>query len=90
MPATTKIKHNVRSDKDIAHDIRQALKLDSDVPDERISVQVRKGIVTLEGNVDVSLQKEAAAADAKKVSGVSSVDNQINVGGPVPGWTPSR
>lgn len=90
MPATSKTKHDVRSDDDIAQDIRQALKLDSDVPDERISVEVRNGMVTLDGNVDESLQKEAATADAKKVSGVSSVDNRINVGGPVPGWTPSR
>lgn len=77
MPATTQTKHTGRPDDDIARDIRQALKLDSDVPDERISVQVHSGIATLEGNVDSSLQKEAAAADAKKVSGVHSVVNQI-------------
>jgi osmotically-inducible protein OsmY len=77
MPATTKIKHAGRPDDDIARDIRQALKLDSDVPDERISVQVHSGIATLEGNVESSLQKEAAAADAKKVNGVRTVMNQI-------------
>jgi peptidoglycan/xylan/chitin deacetylase (PgdA/CDA1 family) len=69
MPATTKIKHAGRLDDDTARDIRQALKLDSDAPDERISVQVHSGIATLDGNVDSSLQKEAAAADAKKVNG---------------------
>lgn len=77
MPTTTKIKHAGRSDQNIAQDIREALKLDSDVPDERISVQVHNGIATLEGNVDSSLQKEAAGADAKKVSGVRSIMNQI-------------
>ncbi|MGP0072822.1 MAG: BON domain-containing protein [Bryobacteraceae bacterium] len=77
MPATTKIKHAGRLDDDIARDIRQALKLDSDVPDERISVQVHSGIATLEGNVESNLQKEAAAADAKKVNGVRTVMNQI-------------
>jgi osmotically-inducible protein OsmY len=76
MPATAK-KHTGRLDDDIARDIRQALKLDSDVPDERISVQVHSGIATLDGNVDSSLQKEAAAADAKKVNGVHGVVNQI-------------
>lgn len=90
MPATSRTKHIIRSDNDIAQDIRQALKLDSDVPDERISVQVHSGVVTLEGNVDASLQKEAAAADATKVNGVSTVQNRINVGGPVPGWAPSH
>lgn len=79
MPATSKTKHSVRPDDDITRDVRQALKLDSDVPDQRISVQVRNGIVTLDGNVDASLQKEAAAEDAKKVSGVRSVINQIKV-----------
>lgn len=90
MAATGKIRHGTRPDDDIARDVRQALKLDSDVPDERISIQVQNGVVTLEGNVESSLQKEAAAADAKKVNGVSGVDNRINVGEPVPGWSPSR
>ncbi len=77
MPATARVKHAGRPDEDIAHDIRQALKLDSDIPDERISVQVHSGIATLEGNVDSRLQKEVAAADAKKVNGVRDVINQI-------------
>lgn len=77
MPAPTKTKHRGRPDDDIAQDILQALKLDSDVPHERISVQVHKGIVTLEGNVDSSLQKEAASTNAKKVTGVRSIMNQI-------------
>lgn len=77
MPAKSKTKHSVRSDDDITRDVQQALKLDSDVPDERISVQVHNGIVTLDGNVDANLQKEAAAEDAKKVAGVRSVMNQI-------------
>lgn len=79
MPATSKTKHSVRSDDDITRDVQQALKLDSDVPDERISVQVHNGIVTLDGNVDANLQKEAAAEDATKVAGVRSVINQIKV-----------
>jgi len=79
MPPTAKTKHAGRPDDDIAHNIRQALKLDSDVPDERISVQVHSGIATLEGNVDSNLQKEAAAADAKKVTGVRTVINQIKL-----------
>jgi osmotically-inducible protein OsmY len=51
---------DARPDAAIAWDIRQALKFDSDVPDERISVQVHDGLVTLEGNVEARLQKEAA------------------------------
>ena len=90
MVSKGKPKHGARLDEDIVRDIRKALKLDNDVPDDRISVQVHNGLATLEGNVEASFQKEAAEADAKKVNGVSGVINRINVGAPVPGWAASR
>lgn len=77
MPAKRKAKPGARPDEDIARDIRHAFKLDSDVPDEHISVQVHSGWVTLEGNVEARLQTEAAEADAKKVRGVLGIDNRI-------------
>jgi len=79
MTPKSKSQSDTRPDAAIAWDIRQALKLDSDVPDERISVQVHAGLVTLEGNVEARLQKEAAEADALKVKGVRGVTNRINV-----------
>ncbi len=78
MTTKSKSQSDARPDAAIASDIRQALKLDSDVPDERITVQVDAGLVTLEGNVDASLQKEAAEADALKVKGVGGVTNRIH------------
>ena len=79
MPAKGKTKHGARLDDDIARDIRQALKLDSDVPDERIRVQVHNGLATLEGNVEANLQKFTAESDARKVKGVVDVVNRITV-----------
>ena len=70
---------DARLDSVIAANVRQALKLDSDVPDERITVQVHDGLVTLDGTVDADLQKEAAEADAHKVKGVRGVTNRIHI-----------
>ena len=79
MTTKSRIKQGALQDEDIARYIRQALKLDSDVPDERITVQVHNGLATLEGNVSATLQKEAAEADARKVRGVLDVTNLIDV-----------
>ena len=79
MPAKGKTKRGARLDDDIARDIRQALKLDSDVPDERIRVQVHNGVATLEGNVEANLQKATAESDTRKVKGVVDVVNRITV-----------
>jgi len=66
-------------DSDIARNIRQALKLDNDVPDERISVEVSHGLATLEGIVETNLQKETAEADVRRVKGVRDVMNRIGL-----------
>jgi osmotically-inducible protein OsmY len=79
MATKTKAKHDARPDDQIALDIRRAMKLDSDVPDERIRVEVHNGLTTLEGSVDRSFQKEAAEDDAIKVKGVRGVTNRIEV-----------
>ena len=79
MPAKGKTKGGARLDDDIARDIRQALKLDSDVPDERIRVQVHNGVATLEGNVEANLQKATAESVARKVKGVVDIVNRITV-----------
>jgi osmotically-inducible protein OsmY len=72
-------KHAGRPDDEIARDIQQSLRLDDDVPDERITIEVNRGKVTLRGNVDNSFQKDAAESDAKKIKGVRAVANEIYV-----------
>lgn len=72
-------KSNTRADEQIAEDVQRALRLDNDVPDERIRVEVNDGMITLEGSVDQSVQKEAAQDAANKVLGVRGVSNRIVV-----------
>jgi osmotically-inducible protein OsmY len=76
------LKLEVRPDDEIAHDVRQALKLDNDVPDERITVKVEDGVVTLAGHVEATLQKQTAEEDSRKVKGTRKILNRIEVEGP--------
>lgn len=70
------------ADKDIAENIRSALVLDSQVPDDRITVRVVNGYVTLIGNVDWYYQKDAAEDDAAMVLGVQGISNKITINQP--------
>lgn len=79
MTTKSKAQPGERLDEEIARDVRQSLKLDSEVPDDRIKVSVDGGRVTLEGFADKSLEKEAAETDARKVKGVRAVINRIEV-----------
>ena len=72
----------LRSDTDIAADIRSALALDYQVPDDRISVSVVDGFVTLTGNVDWYYQQDSAEDDAAMILGVKGVDDEIVVNQP--------
>ena len=72
------------SDKKLADDeiAARALRLlhcDAAIPDDRISVKVEHGIVTLSGNVDWDYQRIEAEYDVRKLSGVRSVINDITV-----------
>ena len=69
----------MRSDEDIANDVMASLLLDSQVPDDRIAVNVLYGSVTLTGTVDWYYQRRAATYDAARIRGVQSVDNDIVV-----------
>jgi len=71
-----------RSDADIAADIRSALALDYQVPDDRINVGVMDGFVTLIGNVDWYYQRDAAEDDAAMIPGVKDIDDDITVNQP--------
>jgi osmotically-inducible protein OsmY len=79
MTARSKTLHALRTDEEVALSIRQALRMDNDVPDEKIKVQVHDAVATLEGSVDNDLQKETAEADARRIRGVRAVVNRIEV-----------
>jgi osmotically-inducible protein OsmY len=63
----------------IAGNVRDALTLDFDVPEERIDSVVRDGVVTLSGKVDYWTQREAAHDAVARLGGVRNVNNHIAV-----------
>jgi osmotically-inducible protein OsmY len=69
----------VRSDADVAADVRSALVLDYQVPDDRLYVSVVNGYVTLSGNVDWYYQRDAAEDDAAMILGVQGLSDEIIV-----------
>jgi osmotically-inducible protein OsmY len=58
----------------------ESLGLDPRIPDSlEIAVSANDGIVTLRGTVERFSQRRAAVQDAKKVTGVYDVDDQLKV-----------
>jgi len=68
-----------RSDTEIAHAALSALKWTTTVPEERITVTVKGGQVTLNGTVDWQYQKDAAGRAVRDLTGVGAVINLIGV-----------
>ena len=69
----------LRTDAQIAADVRSMLTLDLEVPDTRITVSVLDGVVTLGGDVDYYFQRDAAEDDAASILGVRDVISNIAV-----------
>jgi osmotically-inducible protein OsmY len=67
------------SDDQIAQRAIDVLGWDTMVPSGSIQVMVRDGLVTLTGNADWYYQKESAAGDVRKLSGVRGVINNIEI-----------
>ena len=68
-----------RSDTDIAHAAVNALRWDTEVPDEKLTVKVENGWVTLKGETEWNYQKTAAERDVRYLAGVKGISNQIAV-----------
>jgi osmotically-inducible protein OsmY len=66
-----------KTDPEIVHDVVEALRLHSHVPDNRLIVHVRDGVVTLEGALPWHFQRESAELAAQAVAGVRDVVNLI-------------
>jgi osmotically-inducible protein OsmY len=69
----------LRSDEQIAADVRSMLALDLDVPNTRITLSVLDGVVTLSGDVDYFFQRDDAEDDAASIAGVRDVIDTIAV-----------
>ena len=68
-----------RTDTEIAQVAVAALKWNTVVPKDRISVTVANGWLTLGGNLDWQYQKDAAARAVRELMGVKGVTNNITV-----------
>jgi osmotically-inducible protein OsmY len=70
----------VYTDDEIYDYVRRRLASDQIVKGGAIEVEVRQGVVTLKGTVEQEKQKERATKVAKKVNGVKSVNNELQIG----------
>jgi osmotically-inducible protein OsmY len=68
-----------RTDTEIAHAALAALKWNTIVPNERVTVTVKGGQLTLNGTLDWQFQKDAAARAVGNLTGVTAVINHIIV-----------
>lgn len=66
-----------RSDTEIAHAALEALKWDTEVPEERLTIRVEDGFIVLQGKVDWYYQKTAAERAVRFLTGVKGVLNQM-------------
>lgn len=77
---TVKIPSNqARSDTDIAHAVANALKWDTEVPDEKVKARIDNGWIWLEGEVEWQFQKLAAERAVRNLTGVKGVTNTIEL-----------
>ena len=67
------------SDEEIARRILDVFAWDVTIPNDKLTVKVEKGYVTLNGTLDWYYQKEAARKAAGKIAGVMGVNNRIQI-----------
>jgi hyperosmotically inducible periplasmic protein len=76
---------NPMTDDTITDQVRLKLTSDPDVKGGALQVDVKSGVVTLSGSVELPKQRDKAEKIARKVKGVKSVVNKIEVKARVPG-----
>ena len=69
----------MRSDNDIKRDVESEIRWDPDIKSDDIAVAVKDGVVTLTGFVRSYIEKYEAERDAKRVSGVVALANDLEV-----------
>jgi osmotically-inducible protein OsmY len=69
----------IRTDSEIKRDVEEELKYDAGVDSTDIGVSVKNGVVSLTGFVRSYSQKLQAEMDAKRISGVMAVANDLEV-----------
>lgn len=75
----TLVAQGTPNDDRIYDDVRRRLADDADVKGAAIEVTITKGAITLKGRVHDEKAREKATRIAKKVKGVTTVDNQLKL-----------
>ena len=68
-----------KTDTEVANEVLTALKANYSVPDDKVTVKVEKGWVTLEGELSWDYQREAAKGAVSYLTGVKGVTNYIKI-----------
>jgi hypothetical protein len=68
-----------RSDAQVASEVQNKIYGDAGIQSRQISVQAANGVVTLSGDVDSDVERNAAANDAGAIDGVRTVINNLQV-----------
>lgn len=68
-----------RTDQELAQAAVNALRWNSAVPDQNITVEVENGWLSLDGHLDWQFQKEAATNAVKDIIGLKGISNLINI-----------
>ena len=69
----------MKTDSDLKKDVLEELAWDPLVPEERVGVAVREGVVTLTGHLDSYAEKVATRRAAERVSGVKAIAMEMDV-----------
>lgn len=80
MPTRMQNETGIRPDDEIAREVIRRMKEDIEVPDDRITIKVADGFVTIAGIVNHAAQKDATERCAARVKGVRGITNKIEVG----------
>ncbi len=68
-----------KTDAEVADEVLAGLKSNWSVPDDKVSVKVEDGFVTLEGELSWNYQKDAAKSAVNYLTGVKGVFNNIKI-----------
>lgn len=68
-----------KTDAEVANEVLSALKVNYSVPNDKVTVKVEKGWVTLEGELPWNYQREAAESATKYLTGVKGLTNNIKI-----------
>ena len=77
---TVQLSHDgKRTDQELAQAAVNALRWNSAIPDQNITVEVENGWLSLDGHLDWQFQKEAATNAVKDIIGLKGISNLINI-----------